>query len=240
MCGRSPCGPASRARPISSNSPSSPCRKATSTCRRCWSGYAAPTRRSSLARTGTRRPVKSTWSSATRPLVGSRRRRVSSGGRSGRPDRSAGSPQDPSPSSSTRSAPRTRPGRCEMPARGPTSSSSARASGAWCSTRWSTPLRPASCACRPLVGARAVELDAAALNRRLVLENDVVFGTVNADRRHYEAAVEALVAADPDWLDRIIRRRVLVVRRAEALERRDDDVKTVLSFDDGQPQIAAA
>jgi hypothetical protein len=30
----------------------------------------------------------------------------------------------------------------------------------------------------------------------MVLENDVVFGTVNANRRHYEAAAAALARAD--------------------------------------------
>ena len=36
----------------------------------------------------------------------------------------------------------------------------------------------------------------APLNRDIVLENDVVFGSVNANRRHYEAAAAALAAAD--------------------------------------------
>jgi glucose 1-dehydrogenase len=35
---------------------------------------------------------------------------------------------------------------------------------------------------------RRLELDVGGLNRSLVLENDVVFGSVNANRRHYEAA----------------------------------------------------
>ncbi len=39
-----------------------------------------------------------------------------------------------------------------------------------------------------------ITVDAGALNRDLVLENDVVFGSVNANRRHYEAAAEALAA----------------------------------------------
>jgi hypothetical protein len=33
-----------------------------------------------------------------------------------------------------------------------------------------------------------------------VLENDVVFGTVNANRRHYDAAVDALARTDREWL----------------------------------------
>ena len=57
-------------------------------------------------------------------------------------------------------------------------------------------------------GAHAIHLDLGAVNRRMVLENDVVFGTVNANRAHYEIAAEALGAADADWLDRLIMRRV--------------------------------
>ena len=79
-------------------------------------------------------------------------------------------------------------------------------------------------------GARTLELDAAALNRRLVLENDVVFGTVNANRRHYEAAVDALAAADRQWLAGLITRRVPIDQWRDAFVRGDDDVKVVLDF----------
>jgi threonine dehydrogenase-like Zn-dependent dehydrogenase len=81
-------------------------------------------------------------------------------------------------------------------------------------------------------GARTVEIDPAAINRRLVLENDVVFGTVNANRRHYEAAAEALAVADPEWLDGLITRRVSADRWEDAFDKRDDDVKVVLRFNE--------
>ena len=48
---------------------------------------------------------------------------------------------------------------------------------------------------------RKVSVDVGALNRSIVLDNDVVFGSVNANRRHYELAVAALAKADPAWLD---------------------------------------
>ena len=35
-----------------------------------------------------------------------------------------------------------------------------------------------------------------------------VFGSVNANRRHYVAAVETLAQANLDWLGRLITRRV--------------------------------
>jgi glucose 1-dehydrogenase len=79
-------------------------------------------------------------------------------------------------------------------------------------------------------GGREVALDAADVNRHLVLENDVVFGSVNANRRHYEQAAAALARADRDWLQRLVSRRVPLDRWAEALERRPDDVKVTIDF----------
>jgi threonine dehydrogenase-like Zn-dependent dehydrogenase len=77
---------------------------------------------------------------------------------------------------------------------------------------------------------RSSELDVGALNRSLVLENHVVFGTVNANRRHYEAAVAALRAAGRDWLRSLISRRVPLEHWDQALERRPDDVKVVVDL----------
>lgn len=79
-------------------------------------------------------------------------------------------------------------------------------------------------------GARMLEVNAAALNRSMVLENDVVFGSVNANRRHYEAAADALAEADRDWLERLITRRVPLDRWQDAITRQPNDVKTVIEF----------
>ena len=79
-------------------------------------------------------------------------------------------------------------------------------------------------------GCRRLDLDVGGLNRSMVLENDVVFGSVNANRRHYEAAAKALAAADPDWLGRLITRRVPLDRWAEALSPHPDDVKVVIDL----------
>lgn len=73
-------------------------------------------------------------------------------------------------------------------------------------------------------------LDVGALNREWVLQNDVVFGSVNANRRHYEAAAADLAAADRTWLADLISRRVPVEEYEQALEARPDDVKTVVTF----------
>jgi glucose 1-dehydrogenase len=77
---------------------------------------------------------------------------------------------------------------------------------------------------------RTIAIDANALNRELVLENAVVFGTVNANRRHYQAAAAALADADQAWVERIVTRRVRLDDWPEALQRRPDDVKAVIDL----------
>jgi threonine dehydrogenase-like Zn-dependent dehydrogenase len=79
-------------------------------------------------------------------------------------------------------------------------------------------------------GGKKVDLDLGLLNRTMVLENQVVFGTVNANRRHYEAAAAALAAADRDWLAQLITRRVPLANWQEALDNRPDDIKVVIDF----------
>ena len=79
-------------------------------------------------------------------------------------------------------------------------------------------------------GVHRISYDFTGLNRSMVLENDVVFGTVNANRRHYELAASALSQANPRWLESLISRRVPLGRWTEAIERRPGDVKVVLDF----------
>jgi glucose 1-dehydrogenase len=82
-------------------------------------------------------------------------------------------------------------------------------------------------------GGRELSVDVGMLNRRMVLENDVVFGSVNANRRHYEAGAAALAKADRDWLSRLITRRVGLSEWQQAYQRQPTDVKVVLEFDSG-------
>ncbi len=79
-------------------------------------------------------------------------------------------------------------------------------------------------------GGRKSPFDVGGYNRQMVLQNHVVFGSVNANRRHYAAAAAALAKADPQWLAHLITRRVPLARWQEAFERRDDDIKVVLDF----------
>jgi len=79
-------------------------------------------------------------------------------------------------------------------------------------------------------GGHKIPVDASDLNRTLVLENDLVFGTVNANRRHYAAAAEALAAAERSWLERLITRRVPLDEWKSALEREPHDIKVVVEL----------
>jgi threonine dehydrogenase-like Zn-dependent dehydrogenase len=79
-------------------------------------------------------------------------------------------------------------------------------------------------------GRREISLDVTELNRTMVLENDLVFGSVNANRRHYEIAARCLAAADPAWLERLITRRVPLARWREAIAPAASDIKAVIDF----------
>jgi glucose 1-dehydrogenase len=81
-------------------------------------------------------------------------------------------------------------------------------------------------------GQRTASFDVATLNQSMVLENRVVFGSVNANLRHYRDAAEALARAPRSWLSAIITRRVPLSAWQEAYEKREGDVKTVLVFED--------
>ncbi len=78
---------------------------------------------------------------------------------------------------------------------------------------------------------RKLTIDAGTTNRDLVLENDVVVGSVNANLRHYAAAAKALAAADTGWLRGLITRRLRLDDFADALTAQPDDIKVVLTFD---------
>jgi len=77
---------------------------------------------------------------------------------------------------------------------------------------------------------KTFELDIGRLNRKMVLDNETVFGSVNANRRHYQMAAEALARADRRWLGRLITRRVALKNWSEALEPHPGDIKVVIDF----------
>jgi threonine dehydrogenase-like Zn-dependent dehydrogenase len=65
-----------------------------------------------------------------------------------------------------------------------------------------------------------------------VLQNNVILGTVNANKRHWYQAGQDLGRADRRWLERLITRRERPESFAHALERQPDDIKVVIQFAD--------
>jgi len=63
-----------------------------------------------------------------------------------------------------------------------------------------------------------------------VLKNNVVIGSVNANKRHWYKAAEALARADRSWLARLITRRDKPENFAQALARNSEDIKVVIQF----------
>jgi glucose 1-dehydrogenase len=67
-----------------------------------------------------------------------------------------------------------------------------------------------------------------------VLKNLVVFGSVNANRRHYYRAAQVLAKADLSWLEKLVTRRVSPDAFDRALERAPDDIKVMIEFAQSQ------
>lgn len=84
------------------------------------------------------------------------------------------------------------------------------------------------------VGTEAT-VDPGLLNRNMVLQNSVIFGSVNANRDHYVLGASALAQADTGWLAGLITRQVPLDRWADAYTRQPDDIKTVLEFPGASP-----
>lgn len=90
---------------------------------------------------------------------------------------------------------------------------------------------PSGIVCLAGIGGKNETIfDIGQFNKTTVLNNDVVFGSVNANRRHYELAAQTLSRADKSWLDRLISRRVPLTHWQEALEHRPNDIKVVIDF----------
>ena len=81
-------------------------------------------------------------------------------------------------------------------------------------------------------GGRTVGDSTADVAAAVVLQNNVILGTVNANRRHWQSASEDLARADHRWLGRLITRRERPESFARALERQPDDIKVVIQFAD--------
>jgi threonine dehydrogenase-like Zn-dependent dehydrogenase len=63
-----------------------------------------------------------------------------------------------------------------------------------------------------------------------VLKNNVIVGSVNANKRHWYMAGNTLARADRTWLSRLLTRRERPDNIQAALERKPDDIKVVVQF----------
>ncbi|NYD40521.1 alcohol dehydrogenase catalytic domain-containing protein [Nocardioides panaciterrulae] len=83
---------------------------------------------------------------------------------------------------------------------------------------------------------RSLSVDGGGLSREIVLENDAVVGSVNANLRHYQAAADALAAADTDWLRRLITTQIPLADAPAAFEQPgSQEVKVVVTLTDDLP-----
>jgi threonine dehydrogenase-like Zn-dependent dehydrogenase len=82
-------------------------------------------------------------------------------------------------------------------------------------------------------GNRSIEIPADVINLQMVLGNRVAFGSVNANRRYFETGVEHFRQAEQQWpgiFERLLTRRVPFDDFKSALDRRPEDIKTLLTI----------
>jgi threonine dehydrogenase-like Zn-dependent dehydrogenase len=79
-------------------------------------------------------------------------------------------------------------------------------------------------------GGRTTGFSTADVAATMVLRNNVVVGSVNANKRHWYKAGQALARADRAWLSRLVTRREPPERFGHALARKPDDIKVVIQF----------
>jgi threonine dehydrogenase-like Zn-dependent dehydrogenase len=79
-------------------------------------------------------------------------------------------------------------------------------------------------------GGRTVGLATADAATNIVLRNNVVVGSVNANKRHWYKAGQVLARADRAWLARLVTRSVPPEDFMRALRREPEDIKVVIQF----------
>ena len=79
-------------------------------------------------------------------------------------------------------------------------------------------------------GGRTSALPIADAAAQGVLKNNVIVGSVNANKRHWYKASEALARADRSWLAQLITRRERPADFTKALARTPEDIKVVVQF----------
>ena len=85
--------------------------------------------------------------------------------------------------------------------------------------------------CLTGVGAGGIAPRATAdIAAAVVLKNNVIVGSVNANKRHWYKANDRLGRLDRKWLSRLITRIEKPENFQQALERKPDDIKVVIQF----------
>jgi len=79
-------------------------------------------------------------------------------------------------------------------------------------------------------GGRTTGLNTADVASNVVLRNNVVVGSVNANKRHWYKATQVLARADREWLGKLVTRREAPADFKQALARQPDDIKVVIQF----------
>ena len=79
-------------------------------------------------------------------------------------------------------------------------------------------------------GGRTTGFSTADVAATMVLRNNVIVGSVNANKRHWYKAGQALAAADRSWLSRLLTRREPPQEFMRALQRTPEDIKVVIQF----------
>jgi glucose 1-dehydrogenase len=81
-------------------------------------------------------------------------------------------------------------------------------------------------------GGETSGLSPADLAASMVLRNNIVVGSVNANKRHWYKASEILAHSNRAMMERLITRVEKPENFRQALERKPDDIKVVLEFSD--------
>jgi len=85
--------------------------------------------------------------------------------------------------------------------------------------------------CLTGVGAGGVAPRATAdIAAAVVLKNNLIVGSVNANKRHWYKAGQNLARSDREWLSRLITRREKPENFKQALQRKPGDIKVIIQF----------
>jgi glucose 1-dehydrogenase len=79
-------------------------------------------------------------------------------------------------------------------------------------------------------GGPPAAIPAADIASQVVLRNNLIVGSVNANKRHWYKAGDVLARADRSWLAQLVTRRERPENFMRALHRSSDDVKVVIEF----------